>query len=131
MSLKASELEAELIDAVCARVRERVPEPQVAACEAFVRQYYHWVPAEDLAQPRSRETSTAPRWPSGAWSQQRSPAGEGQCACLQPREGAETAGSSAQTVVEIVIDDMPFIVDSVTMELSRGARAASTWSSIR
>jgi glutamate dehydrogenase len=49
MAVKAAELEAELIDAVCERVRKRMPETQARVCETFVRQYYHWVPAEDLA----------------------------------------------------------------------------------
>ena len=49
MAVKAAELESELIDAVCERVREHLPEQQAAAAEAFVRQYYHWVPADDLS----------------------------------------------------------------------------------
>lgn len=49
MAVKAEELEAELIDTVCARVRDRLPNEQAAPCVAFVRQYYHWVPPEDLA----------------------------------------------------------------------------------
>ena len=35
------------------------------------------------------------------------------------RSASATAGPRRYTVVEIVSDDMPFIVDSVTMELSR------------
>ena len=50
MAVKAAALETELIDAVCARVRERLPEDQARPCESFVRQYYRWVPAEDLAE---------------------------------------------------------------------------------
>ena len=49
MAVKAVDLEAELIDTVCARIRERIPDQQVEPCEAFVRQYYHWVPAADIA----------------------------------------------------------------------------------
>ncbi len=49
MAVKGADLEAELIDAVCERVRERLPADQVRAVRAFVRQYYRWVPAEDLA----------------------------------------------------------------------------------
>jgi len=49
MAVKGADLESELIDTVCERVRERIPAEQVAPCEAFVRQYYQWVPAEDLA----------------------------------------------------------------------------------
>ena len=49
MAVKGAELESELIDTVCERIRERLPAEQVQPCEAFVRQYYQWVPAEDLA----------------------------------------------------------------------------------
>ena len=53
MAVKPAELEVELIDAVCARVQERLPAEQAGPCAEFVRQYYHWVPPEDLAE-RSR-----------------------------------------------------------------------------
>jgi hypothetical protein len=39
MAMKAADLEAELIDSICARVRERLQGDQVQPCEAFVRQY--------------------------------------------------------------------------------------------
>ena len=41
MAVKAGDREAELIDSVCERIREELPEDQVAPAEAFVRQYYH------------------------------------------------------------------------------------------
>jgi glutamate dehydrogenase len=34
----------------------------------------------------------------------------------------EHGWSASHTVVEVVVDDMPFLVDSVTMELSRQIR---------
>ena len=49
MAVSEGNLEAELIKALCVRVRERLPSEQAAPCTAFVRQYYHWIPAEDLA----------------------------------------------------------------------------------
>jgi branched-subunit amino acid ABC-type transport system permease component len=48
MAVRAAHAEAELIDTVCSRVREGLPGEQCSACESFVRQYYHRVPAEDL-----------------------------------------------------------------------------------
>ena len=44
-----AETESPLIDAVVERVRERLPADEAEACAAFVRQYYRWVPPEDLA----------------------------------------------------------------------------------
>ena len=49
MALKAAgDLEAELIDALCARIREELPDEPASMVVEFVRQYYHWVPSEDL-----------------------------------------------------------------------------------
>ena len=48
MAVRAAHAEAELIDTLCSRVRERLPGEQGSPCESFVRQYYHRVPAEDL-----------------------------------------------------------------------------------
>lgn len=49
MVVKVGHLESELIGAVCERVHERLPEDRAALCASFVRQYYRWVPQEDLA----------------------------------------------------------------------------------
>ena len=48
-AVKAVALEADLLDTVLTRVRDRFPESEAPAVERFVRQYYRWVPAEDLA----------------------------------------------------------------------------------
>jgi glutamate dehydrogenase len=39
----------ELLDKVVGRVREQLPEDQVPQVEEFVRQYYAWIPPDDLA----------------------------------------------------------------------------------
>jgi hypothetical protein len=49
MALKTVDLKTELIEAVRARVRERLPAEQAPSCQAFVREYYHWLPPEDSA----------------------------------------------------------------------------------
>ncbi len=116
MSLKASELEAELIDAVCARLRERLPEPEIADGEAFVRQYYHWVPAEDLAErsPVDLFGAALAHW---RLLVQRAP-GEIKVRVYNP-DADQDGWQSPHTVVEVITDDRPFLVDSVTMELAR------------
>jgi glutamate dehydrogenase len=115
MAVKA-ELEAELIDSVCARVRERLPEEQAPPCEAFVRQYYHWVPPEDLADRSALDLygAAVAHWNLAA---QRD-AGVAKVRVYNP-DFEQHGWQSAHTVIEVVIDDMPFLVDSVTMELSR------------
>ena len=116
MAVKGAELESELIDAVCERVRERLPPDQATPCEAFVRQYYHWVPAEDLADrnPLDLYGAAVAHW---NLAQQRAP-GEAKVRVYNP-ELEQHGWQSPHTVIEIVSDDMPFLVDSVTMELSR------------
>ena len=116
MSLKASELETELLDAVCAGVRERLPEPQIAPCEAFLRQYYHWVPAEDLAErsPLDLLGAALAHW---RLLHRRAP-GEVKVRVYNP-DAEHDGWQSPHTVMDVITDDMPFLVDSVTMELVR------------
>jgi glutamate dehydrogenase len=116
MAVKAAALDTELIDAVCARVRERVPAAQTQRCESFVRQYYQWVSAEDLEErdPLDLYGAALQHYTE---MQRRSP---GQIKVEVYNPTFEHHGwQSPHTIVEIVTDDMPFLVDSVTMELAR------------
>ncbi|HEY2652162.1 MAG TPA: hypothetical protein VGI50_09590 [Solirubrobacteraceae bacterium] len=116
MAVRAAHAEAELIDIVCSRVRERLPGEQCSPCESFVRQYYHRVPVEDLVTRDPLDLFGAA---VGHWNlaQQRAP---GQAKVHVHNPDFEVHGwRCAHTVIEIVSDDMPFLVDSVTMELSR------------
>jgi glutamate dehydrogenase len=116
MAVKPAAIETEQVDAVCARIRERLPDDQAAPCEAFVRQYYHWVPAEDLTDrdPLDLYGAAVAHW---NLAQQRAP-GEAKVHVYNP-DFEQQGWSSPYTVVELVTDDMPFLVDSVTMELNR------------
>ncbi len=116
MAVKGAELESELIDTVCERVRERLPADQATSCQAFVRQYYQWVPAEDLADrnPLDLYGAAVAHW---NLAQHRAP-GEAKVRVYNP-EFEQHGWQSPHTLIEIVSDDMPFIVDSVTMDLTR------------
>jgi len=116
MALKTSELEAELIDTICERIRDRLPDEEAPVCEAFVRQYYHWVPPEDLADrsPLDLYGAAVAHWKLAS---QRSP-GQAKVRVYNP-DFEQHGWQSPHTVIELVSDDMPFLVDSVTMELSR------------
>ncbi|MGH2881088.1 MAG: NAD-glutamate dehydrogenase, partial [Solirubrobacteraceae bacterium] len=116
MAVKGADLESELIDTVCERVRERLPAGQVAPCEAFVRQYYQWVPAEDLADRNPLDLYGAAVAHYNL-AQQRKP-GESKVRVYNP-DFEQHGWQSPHTLIEIVTDDMPFIVDSVTMQLGR------------
>jgi glutamate dehydrogenase len=113
MAVRSSEFESELIEQVALRAKERLGGEQVAS---FVRQFYRWVPAEDLAQREHLDLygAAVTHW---RLAQERAP-GEVRLHIYNPT--LERHGwRSLHTVVEIVSDDMPFVVDSVTMELAR------------
>ena len=119
MAVKAADLEVERIAAVCARVRERLPDIQAAQCERFVRQYYQWVAPDDLARRRPLDLYGAAlaQW---KLAQTRRP-GEVKLRVYNP-EFDRHGWQSSHTVIELVTDDMPFLVDSVTMALARDGR---------
>jgi glutamate dehydrogenase len=116
MAVKTEALESELIDAVCARVRDLIPGEQSPSVDAFVRQYYHWVPPEDLAErtPEDLAGAAISHW---RFACERAP-GEAKLRVYNP-DPERDGWRSPHTAVEIVSDDMPFLVDSVTMELGR------------
>ncbi len=116
MAVKVGDREAELIDSVCQRVREELPKGQASPAEAFVRQYYHWVPDEDLRH-RTQEDLFGAAMAHWRLALERQP-GEAKVRVYNP-DPERDGWSSRHTVLEVVSDDMPFIVDSVQMELSR------------
>ncbi|MDQ2894572.1 MAG: NAD-glutamate dehydrogenase [Actinomycetota bacterium] len=116
MAVKAGDLELDLIDELSACVGQRMPGEPPAAYTEFVRQYYHWVPAADLGDRNPLDLCGAlvAHWRTGRVR----PPGEPNVRVYNP-ESERDGWGSPYTVVEIVSDDMPFLVDSVTMELSR------------
>jgi len=116
MVVKAADFEAELIESVCARIHERIADGQAGDCEAFVRQYYHWVPPEDLIGRSSIDLYGAA---IAHWNlaQQRT-ASTANVRVYNP-DFEHHGWRSTHTVVEVVSDDMPFLVDSIGMELAR------------
>jgi glutamate dehydrogenase len=116
MTVNTEDLESELIEAVCGLVSERLPEAEVAMAQSFVRQFYHWVPAADL-DGRGQEDLYSAVMAQWEFFQTRPP-GEVKVRVWNPDE-SRNGVRSPHTFIEIVSDDMPFIVDSVTMELAR------------
>ncbi len=115
MAVKAGDLDSELIDAVCEQVREELPDEQAPAVETFIRQYYHWVPDEDLGERTASDLCGAAlaTWKLAC---QRRP-GQAKVRVYNPDPDRD-GWTSPHTVLDVVSDDMPFIVDSVTMVLS-------------
>src|SRR6201995_4704695 len=116
MAVKAGDLEQDLIESLGQTVERQLADQAPESYREFVRQYYHWVPAKDLADRDQADLCGAvvAHWRTArrrAW-------GEAKVRVYNP-ERERDGWSSPYTVVEIVSDDTPFIVDSVTMELSR------------
>ncbi|GAA1985741.1 NAD-glutamate dehydrogenase [Catenulispora subtropica] len=89
------------------------------AMEAFLDEYYRHAAPEDLIGTSPKDIRSAAL--SHAALAASRPQGTAKVRVHTP--SVETTGwSSGHTVVEIVTDDMPFLVDSVTSELSRQDR---------
>ncbi|HKE99625.1 MAG TPA: NAD-glutamate dehydrogenase [Actinomycetes bacterium] len=116
MSRQSELTKAAAIDEVARHLHERLPGQEAALAERFVREYYEGAAPEDVLalSPLDRYGAAVSLW---AFAADRQP-GEFKVRVYSPR--LEDHGwHSTHTVVEIVSDDMPFLVDSVTMELNR------------
>ncbi len=116
MAVKAGDLEHDLIESLGQTVGRQLADAAPESYREFVRQYYHWVPAKDLADRDQADLCGAvvAHWRTA----RRRARGEAKVNVYNPQRERD-GWTSPYTVVEIVSDDMPFIVDSVTMELSR------------
>ncbi|MFC5497754.1 NAD-glutamate dehydrogenase [Caenimonas terrae] len=107
---------AERIESVLALAAGRLPAQQRPAMELFVREQFRQLDDEDLAERSAEDLLGAllSHWQFGAVREQ----GRAKVRVSSPAL-AENGWSSSHSVVEIVNDDMPFLVDSVTMEINR------------
>jgi glutamate dehydrogenase len=112
MALRAEEAKAAIVEQAIAQIRERMPSPQAAQLERFVRDYYAAAAPEDVAEIDAYGAALA-HW---TLLQRRLP-GETKVHVYTPR-AEEHGWQSTHSVVEIVTDDMPFLVDSVSMTLT-------------
>ena len=110
----------EHLAAVRALVRAKVPADEQAAIERFVGEYYRQVDADDLAELEAADIYGAAL--SHLSFARRRDAGSPKVRVFNPSI-EEHGWQSTHTVVEIVNDDMPFLVDSVTMEVNRHSLA--------
>src|SRR5215217_7419753 len=106
----------ELLDKVVARIREQMPEDQAPQVEEFARQYYGWVEAADL-EDRSPIDAYGAALSHWSFAGRREP-GEWKIRVYNPHF-EEHGWQSTHTIIEMVNDDMPFLVDSTRMEINR------------
>ena len=112
----AGDRELDLIESVIEHVGERLGHEPSPSILEFVRQLFHWVPEQDLSE-REPEDLAGMALSQYELARDRA-AGEAKVRVYNP-EVERDGWSSSHTAIEIVDDDMPFLVDSVTMELNR------------
>ena len=106
----------ELIDQITDTVRAKLPPEQAVEAAEFADQYYAQVAPEDLAERSLPDLYGAAM---SHWHFARTFAGgAAKLRVYNPRLD-EHGWQSTHTVIEIVNDDMPFLVDSITMEVNR------------
>jgi len=116
MPAKITQDAASRVSEVLALVRDRIATADRERTEAFAREYFRGMDDEDIV-------TRAPADLYGAalsllqFASRRTP-GAPRLRVFNPRLD-DHGWQSSHTVVEIVNDDMPFLVDSVTMELAR------------
>jgi glutamate dehydrogenase len=116
MSTSTEALRHERIDAVMALAATRVPAEQSPLLEVFGREHFRQLDAEDLETraPEDLLGALMSHWQFGA---RREP-GKVKVRVISPAVG-DNGWASRHSVIDIVNDDMPFLVDSTTMEINR------------
>src|SRR2546421_3807117 len=116
MEAKTRPQDSDLIERIAALTRGKLPAAQADLAEKFARLYYAEVDPEELAArgPLDLQGAAAAHLAFG----RKFSAGKAKIRAYNP--AFEQHGwQSTHTVIEIVNDDMPFLVDSVTMEVNR------------
>lgn len=106
----------EIINKIRQYLRDRVPESQVSLLEIFAQRYYVNCSLEDLTE-RSIEDLSGALLSHWNFIYQREP-GESKVRVFNPT--LEKDGwQSTHTIIEISHDDIPFLVDSIRLEVNR------------
>ncbi|MGQ0663063.1 MAG: NAD-glutamate dehydrogenase [Pseudomonadota bacterium] len=116
MSPSDTARKGEIVEEVAGLARRRLGPDERAAAEGFLRRFYANVALDDLAA-RPAEDLYGAALALWRFARRRAP-GQPLVRVYNPLV-AEHGWASRHTVVEIVNDDMPFLVDSVTAELNR------------
>jgi glutamate dehydrogenase len=96
------------------------PDDRSGTLREFLHRYYRHVAAEDLVARSAEDVLAAPLAHRELAASR--PQGTATVRVSTPETG-DDHGLPPHSVVEVVCDDMPFLVDSVTAELSRHGRA--------
>ena len=104
-----------LIDQVAQKARSEFKGRNGKIAEVFMRTFYANVPPADIV-PQSADNLYGAAASFWEFAQKRKP-GQPKIRVFNPVEG-EHGWQTSHTVIEILTDDMPFLVDSITAELN-------------
>ncbi|AHC73633.1 NAD-glutamate dehydrogenase [Candidatus Endolissoclinum faulkneri L5] len=116
MRNRTEALKVQKIDAICAMVNDRLHGVKANMVEKFLRQFFANVAPQDLIDEEVENIfgATIAVWNYG---RERKP-NQARIRAYNPRF-EEVGWQSSHTIIEIINDDMPFLVDSVTAALNR------------
>ncbi|HMA15696.1 MAG TPA: NAD-glutamate dehydrogenase, partial [Kiloniellaceae bacterium] len=116
MPENSAQARSKLIGQVVQAARKRLAPTKAERAEAFIRQFFANVPPSDL---RGDSAENLAGGALALWQrlQQRTP-GKASVTAYNP-EAAKDGWDSPHSIIEIINDDMPFLVDSVTAEINR------------
>ncbi len=116
MKHRTTESKRQIIEQLLALIEEQQDKTQAALLVELAKRYYISAPVEDLIDRDERDLYAAL---ASHWNliKQRKP--NETCVHLYNPQFEEHGWSSTHTVVEIAHDDMPFLVDSLSMEINR------------
>ena len=116
MAPRADHLKSELVDNVAKIIHAKLHDDAAATADAFARHLYANVPPLDIATLNAESLYGAAL--SFLHFGRTRTAGQPKVRLINPRL-EEHGWRSRHSVIEIVTEDMPFLVDSVTAELNR------------
>jgi glutamate dehydrogenase len=116
MATRLQDKKTDLLERVVDRLHDKLDDDLAALAETFAHHYYQGVPPADLIDRDPLDLYGA-ALAHLRFGQQRQP-GQAKVRVYNPQ--IERHGwQSTHTIVEVVTDDMPFLVDSVSMALNR------------
>lgn len=116
MAAKAEQAASRLIGNIVSAARKRLGKSKAALADRYVRQYFDNVPPHDIVErPAAELAAIAVNQLSSCQTRR---ASQPVVRVFNPTTKAD-GWEAERTVVEVVTDDMPFLVDSVTAELNR------------
>ncbi|HEX2478805.1 MAG TPA: hypothetical protein VHK45_05955, partial [Geminicoccaceae bacterium] len=116
MATRLQDKKTDLLARVAGRLHDKLDDPLARLAEAFARHYYRAVPPADLVDRDPLDLYGA-ALAHLRFGEQRQPR-QAKARVYNPQ--IEQHGwQSTHTIVEVVTDDMPFLVDSVSMALNR------------